>query len=70
MCMDLKGLSAKETAAKLNEEHPKANVNKGKHDDHLYIHGDLVASRSFRQLRDAGWYVSGTRGTTTFLHRD
>lgn len=69
MCMDLKGLSAEETAAKLNEEHPEANVEQGAHDDHLLIRGDLVAAGTFRQLREAGWYVSGVGPISTFLHR-
>ena len=67
--MDLKGLSAEETAAKLNEEHPQANAEQGTHDDHLSIGGDLVSAGTFRQLRDAGWYVSGVSSTATFLHR-
>ena len=70
MCMDLKGLRAEETAAKLNEEHPQANAKGGLHDDHLVLHGNHVSAGIFRQLRDADWYVSGIRGTTTFLHRD
>ena len=68
--MDLKGLSAKETAAKLNEEHPQANANNGVHDDHLCIRGRLLSAGTLRQLRDAGWHVSGLGTTTTFLHRD
>ena len=67
--MDLKGLSAKETAAKLNEEHPRADAEKGLHDDHLAIGGDYVGVEAFLDLRDAGWYVSGSRGTVTYLHR-
>ena len=69
MCMDLKGLSAEETAATLNEEHPQANAGKGLHDDHLCIGGDLVAANTFNALREAGWCVSGVGTTATYLHR-
>jgi len=69
MCMDLEGLSAEETAAKLNEAHPQANVEKGAHCDHLVIRGKLVSASAFTQLRDARWYVSGVGTTVTFLHR-
>ncbi len=69
MCMDLEGLSAEETATKLNEAHPQAYAEMGAHSNHLAIRGKLVSVSTFSDLREAGWYVSGVGSTGMFLHR-